>query len=211
MTAQAQAIDRAHLRLAGRKSGVKRQAKRRLKEAVRAGEVTLEQLCRERPGPASDVALVEVVRWLPRFGPSRQERLGAMASRQGVNLLVALGRASDQSCAWLVAAVAQLTGSDAQLVAPDAPDVEIARLRARIEKLTDERDGYERRWRALAEELAGGQTSLVVGDAVDNLRELTLAVRRHRETVTNPKSPGQDWAGADEALWAALDRMEEAA
>lgn len=79
-----------------------KRARRTVRSGLRSGEMTLRDVMRERPVELADAPLIDVIRMarVRRNGPAVQE-IGRRAVRDGVNLMVPLGKASTASRAWV--------------------------------------------------------------------------------------------------------------
>lgn len=79
---------------------------RQLREQVSAGEVTLAELMQDPPAAIEHWACIDVVRlkWTRRTNTSL-EKLGRLAVRDGINLLLPMSRASKETRAWIAAHV----------------------------------------------------------------------------------------------------------
>jgi hypothetical protein len=74
-----------------------------IKAGLRAGTTTLRDLMTDPPAVIEDVALIDVIRWTRRRSSAGAgvAHVGAMAVRDRVNLMMAVGRASERSRLWV--------------------------------------------------------------------------------------------------------------
>jgi hypothetical protein len=205
------------LRLANEKRG----AVRKIKLHLEAGTYSLADVLVPAPMAAVEqYAVVDIVRWVPRFGDSRLRKFGAMAAEEGVNLLLAAGQMSRQGREWVVATVldettpktsAERSQQQRAAVVVGSEDLlgRLMRAERRVERLTQERNAAQAMVRELDVAVAGRQFTLPTVEAERMLAELADAVEVHKRTVTDPTSPPDKWAFADETLWNEKDRVLE--
>lgn len=94
----------ADMRVATQLANQKRSDLRELKRHIRAGRVSMESVFTDRPECACHLPLIDVM-GLARVsrgakGHAWRERVGSLAVRDGVNLMVPLGRSSVRSREW---------------------------------------------------------------------------------------------------------------
>lgn len=73
-----------------------------VKRDLRSGSLTLATVMQELPDALLDVPLIDIIRWSRHRSTSAAlSRIGAMAVRDGVNLMIPLGLASQRSRTWV--------------------------------------------------------------------------------------------------------------
>jgi hypothetical protein len=95
----------ADLRDNGQKAAAARRRRADSLRAVRAGELRLAEVLRERPRWARNLLLLVLVMEQPYFGPAKVRQLNRRAVRDGINLGQILGHASDGTLHWLCRAL----------------------------------------------------------------------------------------------------------
>ena len=77
----------------------------RVKAGVASGEIPFPHLFTKYQPLVENVLLVDLVRWLPKFGDVKLRNLCARAVKDQINLGVTLGRASKATRAWVLVTV----------------------------------------------------------------------------------------------------------
>lgn len=202
------------LRIANEKRGARKGLKLKLSD----GHLTIEDVLLPSPMKSvQDLPLIDVLGWLPRFGPrapANWTKLGAAAMREGVNLLTVVKGVSRADREWVVAYVSRpaMTGAERERLKREREMVRIVEPEElqRVERLLDKTEAGLEVERARADELArqlqGIQFTMPTAQAERMLADLADAVEAHWRAVSG-SSPIDDWAMADERLKARKDAI----
>lgn len=81
-------------------------ARSEVRRRIRSGEFTIPQVMASPPDELAGDLIPQVVMLAPMWGKARLEALGLAATRDGINLVVALGRATPDTRRWVAQNVA---------------------------------------------------------------------------------------------------------
>lgn len=193
----------------------KRSAVRNLKMKLEGGSLTLADVLLPSPMPSVvTFAVVDVVRWVPKYGEARQRRLGELAIEADVNLLTPVGQMSRSNREWVAEAVvpqAAMTPAERsrlfrerQVVQLDDVADRLGRVEKLLERARRERDMALQRVAEMEAAVRGRQMVMPTVQAERMLAELADVVEEHKRGLTGS---APNFADADQCLWDAKDQI----
>lgn len=187
-----------------------RKCRAKLRQDARTGRATFSEVLVSRAGDLGPTTMTEVVGWgWPRMGPVKQIRVGQLAAREGLNMVMPVRRASWGSRQKLAEVMWSVSGDSSKVtmveVAPESAVAEdVDRLGLLLARAENERDEALKRCELLEGQLACGQFAMPTVQAERLLAELADAVEEHKRGLSDG---APDFADADRRLWELKDRI----
>lgn len=190
---------------------VARQARSKLKQRARSGEITVGEVIIANVDIMGPVRLADILDWgWPGFGPVRQMKVGKVAARRDINVLLPVGKASRATRTAFVNIVGEVRGEPQQwaskVAEDESRDDEVERLSWLLKRTEAERDGAFDTIADLERTMSVQQIVMPALDAERMVADLADAIEVHKRTVTSP-SPPEKWCTADEELWEAKNTI----